>query len=263
MFPRWIWFIVAAAGILIAALRCTDLVGDRGAANPLTILVVVIVLAIVLVWFTFFSRATRKRRLVVGGASLAAVVAFFAVLRIDSISGELFPSFVFRWSRKPDRLLPAAETGQKDRPPIDLRTTTAYDFPQFLGKDRKLLVDNVLLARNWAAQPPKLVWRRPIGAAWSSFAVVNGHAVTMEQRGEQELVACYGVRSGELEWVNSIQVRYELVSGGVGPRSTPTIDDGLVYSLGATGRVQCLDGANGKRRWERELREDYHTWLSP
>jgi len=258
MFPRWIWFIVAAASILITALRCTDLVGDRGAANPLTILVVVLVLAIVLAWFTFFSRATRKRRLLVGGASLAAVLAFFAVLRIDSISGELFPAFVFRWSRKPDRLLPAAETGQKDRPPIDLRTTTAYDFPQFLGKDRKLLVDNVVLARNWAAQPPKLVWRRPIGAAWSSFAVVNGHAVTMEQRGEQELVACYAVRSGELEWVNSIQVRYELVSGGVGPRSTPTIDDGMVYSLGATGQLQCLEGANGKRRWERDLREDYH-----
>ena len=260
MFPRWIWFVIAACGILIAAIHGTDLVGDRGMANPLTMLLVVLVLAVALAWFTFFSRAARRRRLIVGGASLAAVATFFAMLRIDSVSGELLPSFVFRWSHKPDQLLPAVETGQGDaaRPPVDLRTTTEYDFPQFLGKDRNLAVDNVALARDWAGQPPKLVWRHPIGAGWSSFAVVNGHAVTMEQRGEQELVTCYNVRSGKLEWVNSIRARYDLITGGVGPRSTPTIDDGLVYSLGATGLLQCLDGATGKRRWARDLLEDYH-----
>ncbi|MCX7425146.1 MAG: PQQ-like beta-propeller repeat protein [Planctomycetia bacterium] len=195
---------------------------------------------------------------------MAAAVAFFATFRIDSVSGELFPSFVFRWSHKPDQLLPAAEIGHGDaeRPPVDLRTTTVYDFPQFLGKGRNLLVDNVILARDWAGQPPKLVWRHAIGAGWSSFAVVNGHAVTMEQRGGQELVTCYSIRNGELEWVNSIQARYELITGGVGPRSTPTIDDGLVYSLGATGRLQCLEGATGNRRWERNLREDCHITVA-
>jgi outer membrane protein assembly factor BamB len=260
VFPRWIWFVVAAAAVFIGALHGTDLVGDRGAANSITMVVGVLALAVVLAWFTFFSWAARRWRLIVGGASMAAAVAIFAMFRIDSVSGELFPSFVFRWTHKPDQLLPAVEIGHGDteRPPVDLRTTTVYDFPQFLGKGRNLLVDNVILARDWADQPPKLVWRHAIGAGWSSFAVVNGHAVTMEQRGGQELVTCYSIRNGELEWVNSIQARYELVTGGVGPRSTPTIDDGLVYSLGATGRLQCLEGATGNRRWERNLREDYH-----
>ena len=264
MFPRWIGFVIAAAGILIAALQGTDVIGDRGMANPLTILIVVLLLAVVLVGFTFFSRAARRWRLVVGGTTLAAVATFFAIFRVDSINGELFPRFAFRGSQKPDQLLPPAEVGQGNaaRPLVDLRTTTEYDFPQFLGKDRNLLVDNVVLARNWAGRAFKPVWRHAIGAGWSSFAVVNGHAVTMEQRGEQELVTCYSVRSGELEWVNAIQVRYELISGGVGPRSTPTIDDGLVYSVSATGRLQCLDGATGARRWERNLLENYHITVA-
>ncbi|MCX7424195.1 MAG: hypothetical protein NTW96_00935, partial [Planctomycetia bacterium] len=69
MFPRWTWFVVAAAAVFIGALHGTDLVGDRGAANSITMVVGVLVLAVVLAWFTFFSWAARRWRLIVGGAS--------------------------------------------------------------------------------------------------------------------------------------------------------------------------------------------------
>ena len=98
-----------------------------------------------------------------------------------------------------------------------------------------------------------MLWRQPIGAGWGGFAVVNGVAMTMEQRGELELVTCYRVDDGELIWSYSLEGRHETFMGGIGPRSTPTINDGRVYTQGAFGTVLCLDGASGMKIWSDEL----------
>ena len=75
----------------------------------------------------------------------------------------------------------------------------------------------------------------------------------MEQRGQWEMVSCYGVETGRLEWAYRTAARYEKFEAGVGPRSTPTIDEGMVYALGALGHLACLDGATGKCLWEKDL----------
>jgi outer membrane protein assembly factor BamB len=113
------------------------------------------------------------------------------------------------------------------------------------------------LARSWAERTPERVWRKRIGAGWSAFSVVGDHAVTMEQRGPWELVTCYNVKTGRLEWFHSDESRYEKIEAGVGPRSTPAIDDGRVYALGALGHLVCLDGSTGKLLWEKNLLEEY------
>ena len=60
-----------------------------------------------------------------------------------------------------------------------------------------------------------------------------------------------------MEWAHSTSGRFEGVAGGIGPRSTPTIDDGMVFSLGVRGHLACLDGATGKPIWEKYLLEEY------
>ena len=79
----------------------------------------------------------------------------------------------------------------------------------------------------------------------------------MEQRGDAEMVTCYAIETGRLEWAHSTAARFERLEAGVGPRSTPTIDEGRVYALGALGRLACLDGANGKLLWEKDLLQEY------
>ena len=140
---------------------------------------------------------------------------------------------------------------------IDLTTTTQDDFPGFLGHDRSGVVSRVQLARDWEARPPQLVWRQPIGEGWSAFAVVNGYAVTMEQRGEREAVTAYDARTGALLWSQEIGARFSHPLGGIGPRSTPTIDEGRVFALGSRGQIACLDGATGALIWEKNLLEEY------
>ena len=85
------------------------------------------------------------------------------------------------------------------------------------------------------------------------IAIVNGLAVTMEQRDQDELVTCYDLRTGELRWSHALLARHEHPIGGIGPRGTPTIHKGLVYALGGTGVLRCIDGGTGELKWKVDI----------
>jgi outer membrane protein assembly factor BamB len=132
------------------------------------------------------------------------------------------------------------------------RTTEARrDYPQFLGPDRNGVLRGVALARDWPAHPPRQLWRQPIGAGWSAFAIAGEYAVTQEQRGEEETVVAYDLLSGRVRWAHADKTRYATTIAGEGPRATPTIADGRVFSVGATGILNAFDLATGRRLWTR------------
>jgi len=143
-----------------------------------------------------------------------------------------------------------------DAPRVNLSDVSDDDYPQFLGPHRNATVDGVGLLRDWEMHPPRPLWRQPIGTGWSSFAIVGGYAVTQEQRDDKELVTCYEVESGRLCWVHADETSFYHPMGGDGPRATPTISEGRVYTLGATGRLNCLDGATGTPAWSVDIVQD-------
>ncbi|MGO8751753.1 MAG: PQQ-binding-like beta-propeller repeat protein [Thermoguttaceae bacterium] len=258
--PNWLLVFLVALGIIVAIIRGTDVLNDHATANIATWLLTFIAIVTCSVWFLFRSPYPRRVRVVAGVCCLVALGLFFALFRVDHVSGELVPSFAFRYAPKPDRQIGHPNADRRAvRPasPIDLRTTGADDFPQFLGPDRTTSYDRVRPARDWTAKSPRLLWRHEIGAGWSAFSVVHGYAVTMEQWEDLEMVTCYEVKTGKLEWAYPTAARYETTVAGVGPRSTPTIDDGMVYALGAKGALLCLDGATGECRWKKDLLQVY------
>ncbi len=135
----------------------------------------------------------------------------------------------------------------------DLGTTTPNDFPGFLGPNRDGNISQVRLDPNWTANPPKLLWRRPIGEGWSGIAAVNGYAVTMQQIGPQECITCFAIETGDVVWNFGYARRHQETLGGVGPRSTPQVHAGRVYALGSLGDLYCLDGSNGTPVWSVQL----------
>src|SRR5688500_14974391 len=125
-----------------------------------------------------------------------------------------------RWNDVPDDTLGKVDSEVGSL--VYLPTTTADDFAKYLGSLRNLGLQGSQLALDWASSPPKLLWKRAIGAGWSAFSAVNGYAVTMEQRGDEEWFTCYEIATGNLVWGHATSARHKNVLGGIGPRGTPT-----------------------------------------
>jgi outer membrane protein assembly factor BamB len=253
---------------------------------------IVTLLALVL-WLGLFSRLPWRRRLLGVGGVLLAVGLGVSLLRIRGVSGDLLPIMEPRWAKaelpslppakgsglesshspEPATPAPTATTVREPKTAADPRRPAAPEpvaappapaapaWPQYLGPNRDATLPGPRLARDWSSRPPKRVWRQPIGAGWSSFAVADGLAVTQEQRDGDELVVAYDFATGKPRWSHADKARYETVIAGVGPRATPTIAEGRVFAMGATGILNAFDLHTGRRLWSHQVVEENDATL--
>ncbi len=207
----------------------------------------------VLVGLVIWRRPTF-RTLALGTLGLVALIAgCCSLFRIESYYGNLVPRLTWRWVPPTQEhfsnyqeTVPVAVLDPVDAGEL---TPTGHDHPGFLGHHRNGVIDGVRLDPDWSQRPPLERWRRPVGLGWGGFAVVGQVAVTQEQRGNLETVVAYDLVSGHELWVHSDELRFEDEHGD-GPRATPTIADGRVYTMGGAGLLNCLDGTDGKLIWQ-------------
>lgn len=140
--------------------------------------------------------------------------------------------------------------------PAAAKARDHLDWPQYLGPGRLATLPDVSLDPDWTARAPRLLWRQPVGAGWAGFAVSGDIAVTMEQRGSEEKVMAYDLKSGRPLWSHGDAASHDSPLGGLGPRGVPAIDQGQVFSLGATGLLNALDLRTGRRLWSRNVLRD-------
>ena len=242
----WPLLIVLSLCILSIGYVWIQDAGHRQDKSILTQLLLIIAGILGVIWLLSLSRLTWKTKLKSFAVICISIVAFIFLFQFNGFSGDLVPKFEFRWGKGtiPSTSLSYAQDAS-DKP--------STGFPQFLGPSRNAIITDITLSTNWEEHPPELVWRIPVGAAWSGFAVVNTSAITQEQEGEWEKVVCYDLYTGKEKWTHKDEARYYTSLGGLGPRATPTIDGDHVFTVGSTGILNCLDFESGRQIWSTNI----------
>lgn len=111
---------------------------------------------------------------------------------------------------------------------------------------------------DWPTNGLPLLWKQPCGGGYSSFSVAGGLAFTLEQRGELEVAIAYDLAAGREVWTNSWTARFTEMHSDEGPRTTPEFDHGILFVLGATGELRCLNATNGATLWRKNICQDNH-----
>lgn len=220
-------------------------------------------------WIRCCTDFSLTRQAVIVIALIAIQGVCVSLLRVDGYHGDGRLIMKWKWQPTPEQRLAdfqrqsssaiqsgsdailSPESSEVRLPDFSIPQST--DSASFRGNDGSGRYQSPGLITDWDARPPKELWRRPVGQAWSSFAVANGFCVTQEIRDEQEAVVCYDLEDGREVWVQRVDEVFEEVTSGRGPRSTPSIHDGNVYALSSLGKLYCLRGVDGEPIWTRDL----------
>lgn len=244
--PRWRWLgVILALGSLVLLLIWLGPQASRQHRMLRSQLTILTMIVLSLVWLLALSGlAWRTRRRVL--AVLAGIVLVLLVtVRHRGFTGDMIPLFEWRWAgRHLGTATPEATTHESEK-----ALPGEVDYAQFLGPERQGAVLGMPLARDWQKQPPEKLWRQPVGAGWSAFAISRHRAVTQEQRGDEECVVCYDLLSGAVLWEQRSLAHFANSLAGEGPRATPTLEGDRCFTQGATGLLQCLDLATGAVLW--------------
>jgi outer membrane protein assembly factor BamB len=149
--------------------------------------------------------------------------------------------------------------------------TRADDWPQWMGPQRDGQWHETRILRKFPEDGPKVLWRVPVEGGYAGPAVADGRVFVTDysapgdrtpdpgRRNElrgYERVLCFDARHGAILWKHQYPCEYNL-SYPAGPRATPLVHAGKVYTLGAEGDLRCLDVEDGELIWSRQLRVEF------
>jgi outer membrane protein assembly factor BamB len=149
----------------------------------------------------------------------------------------------------------------------------ADDWPQWLGPQRDGVWRETGILDRFPAGGPKVRWRTPIGSGYAGPAVAGGRVYVADRQlspqsaspaspfdrgyiAGRERVLCLNETDGRVLWQHAYDCSYT-ISYPAGPRATPLVHDGKVYTLGAEGNLFCLDAESGKVLWSRDFKKDF------
>lgn len=135
----------------------------------------------------------------------------------------------------------------------------AQDWTQWHGPNRDGKVTGATLPQTWPATL-KEEWRINVGIGHASPVVADGRIYVFARQGEEEVLLCLDAASGKEIWRSAQPIDYQMhpaaMGHGKGPKSTPLVNKGNVYTFGITGVISCHDAKTGKLKW-RELSKQF------
>lgn len=277
-----------ALGLIVVALGATWLFRHETMWLPWLLAYAIPFLSLA---FVIWAVATRRLPDRVRHATMVATILIacgaWLFVRQNGINGDHQAEFGWRWSKSSEERLLAETTNEPAQPvaptaaapattaatptvspspspeasktPAATPVETRAEWPGFRGPRRDGIVRGVRIDTDWSAKPPVQMWRHPVGPGWSSFAVRGDLFYTQEQRGDNEVVACYKASTGQPVWTHRDTARFFESNAGAGPRATPTLSNNRVYTFGATGILNALDANTGAVLWTRNVSSETNT----
>ncbi len=144
-------------------------------------------------------------------------------------------------------------------PPKPLaKDAVVSDWPSFLGPNHNMVSPETKLLKSFGSGEPKLVWEIAKGLSYSAPAIADGKLVLFHRVGDSAVVDCLDATNGNRFWRFSYDTAYHDRYGyNHGPRCSPVIANGSVFTYGADGKLHCLDLATGKVRWQHDILSEF------
>ncbi|HEU0009806.1 MAG TPA: PQQ-binding-like beta-propeller repeat protein [Verrucomicrobiae bacterium] len=138
----------------------------------------------------------------------------------------------------------------------------AQDWPQFLGPNRNGSTSVTNLAAQWPREGPPVVWQRKAGQGFAGPVVSGGKLILFHRIESKEVVECLDANSGNEHWKADYSTSYvDQMGHDPGPRATPAIAEGRVYTFGAEGVMSCWSLADGKKLWSIVTKSEFGARL--
>jgi len=141
-------------------------------------------------------------------------------------------------------------------------SASAQDWPQWRGPNRDGAVPSAQTVPAWPERL-KQGWKTGVGEGHSSPLVSGGKVIQFARQADREVTVSLDLASGRKLWEQSYAAPYEMnpaaASHGKGPKSTPLLSGGKLYTFGISGILSCHDAASGKLVWRYESGSHWKT----
>jgi len=176
---------------------------------------------------------------------------------------QIFLALIGVWLPKVPSLLADAPSALESGAAAGEAGVSGEDWPAFLGPLGTGVTVDRGLADHWPQGGPPVLWTKRIGTGYSAPSVRGGKLIVHHRQAE-ETVECLRAATGESIWNYAYQGSYTAtLDSNDGPRCTPLVTEDRCYTLGADGKLLCLDLETGKPIWTRTMSQDFTTSPMP
>jgi outer membrane protein assembly factor BamB len=147
---------------------------------------------------------------------------------------------------------------------LALATLTAWaaagDWPQWRGPHRDGQADPADLPQAWPEElEPE--WQLTVGEGHASPVVSGDRVYVFSREDEHEIARAVDLGTGQAVWESRYEAPYEMHNAarahGKGPKSTPTLAGGRLFTFGISGILSCFDADDGSVLWRQEFSQEF------